>query len=633
MFSRAWVGRTVLLGLILLGCFLFSSAQDPTGSKKVRFGGGYDSLEPAQQELVQKWHGEYEAITGRSIDAKLSYDNLPLATRTTFDAVTHALLSTKLTDGATGRPLGNALSLVQLVESVHGEINKARGDQQYRIYVLLSDHALETLYKCKEFKRVGDNTIYHIGYPINFRQQGGAPSIQISVTRTGYRADIDVDYRPSSGPRALINGHLTSANSDVRAGKNYVNHVRRWAGLGDWWRSLFGITSTIPPQEISALSSGNTPPRLKGSIPVQDAVNDFFKAWLLEDKPEQALGYISVKALACVAEFPGAGNSKQSLVRLRIYKRMNEVNQVFGQISNLDQVMQGVVIPAPDGVPMLQNYGRLFSLQRIPDDVAREMDCRIRQNMALAAPIPSAGRRIGDFYNAITIIGRKEKGTKGQILSQVWTREENAWKIVSWQMENPFDAGKRATQVARTPDPKPAMNPADPALLNQVQSFLSDWLLQKKYNSLPSYFASEALPCAAIAENHHRVNDQQEHADLRKWLVDIASEAGQAKRLAQTIKGVPFEHMHMREVSHPDQDAYLMARISDDLATMDGCSARERGIRLAPNVATGDPIFDSNTYQISFQLLEGGEQAGTVQFNWAIRDGGWKIIAFDLLTD
>jgi hypothetical protein len=88
MFSRAWVGRTVLLGLILLGCSLLSSAQDPTGSKKLRFGGGYDSLEPAQQELVQKWHGEYEAITGRSIDARLGYDNLPLATRTTFDAVT-----------------------------------------------------------------------------------------------------------------------------------------------------------------------------------------------------------------------------------------------------------------------------------------------------------------------------------------------------------------------------------------------------------------------------------------------------------------------------------------------------------------------------------------------------------------
>ncbi len=387
-------------------------------------------------------------------------------------------------------------------------------------------------------------------------------------------------------------------------------------------------------QEISALSSGNTPPRLKGSIPVQDAVNDFFKAWLLEDKPEQALGYISVKALACVAEFPGAGNSKQSLVRLRIYKRMKEANQVFGDISNLDQVMQGVVIPAPDGVPMLQNYGRLFSLQRIPDDVAREMDCRIRQNMALAAPIPSAGRRIGDFYNAITIIGRKEKGTKGQILSQVWTREENAWKIVSWQMENPFDAGKRATQVARTPAPKPAMNPADPALLNRVQSFLSDWLLQKKYNTLPSYFASEALPCAAIAENHHRVNDQQEHADLRKWLVDIASEAGQAKRLAQTIKGVPFEHMHMQG-SIPSRSRRLsyganFRRPGDDGWVLPPESEAFDLLRTSP------PAIRSSIripIKSRFNYWREASRPAQSQFNWAIRDGGWKIIAFDLLTD
>src|SRR4029453_9557742 len=130
---------------------------------------------PTQKELVQKWHGEKEAITGPNIDAKISYDNLPLSTRTTFDAVTDALLKTKLTDGATGKPLGNALDIVKLVESVHGEINKTRGDQKSRILRFLSDTALELIYQSKEFKRVGDNTIYPIGYPINFRQQGGVP--------------------------------------------------------------------------------------------------------------------------------------------------------------------------------------------------------------------------------------------------------------------------------------------------------------------------------------------------------------------------------------------------------------------------------------------------------------------------
>jgi hypothetical protein len=633
MFAKGLLARLVLLSILLLGLLPGAFAQSPGGDVKLRFGGGYDSLQPQQQDLVRKWHGEYEAITGRQIDPKLSYDNLALSTRTTFDAVTHALLRTKLTDGSTGASLGDALQVVKLVESVHGEINRARGDQQYRIYVLLNDNALDLLYRSKEFKRVGDNTVYHLGYPINFRQQGGAPSIQISVTRTGYRGDIDVDYRSSGGPQALVNGHLTSANSDVRAGKNYVNHVRRWQGLGDWWRSLFGLTTTIPPQEITALSSGNMPPRLRGSIPVQDAINDFFKAWLLEEKPEHSLGYISIKALACIAEFPGGGNPKSSLVRLRIYKRMKEANQMFGDISNLDQVMQGVVIPAPGGIPLNQDYGRLFSLQRIPDEVARDMDCRIRQNLDLAAPIPRASRRVGDFYNAITILGRKEKGTAGQILSQVWTREEGAWKLVSWQMENPFANAKPGTDVAQA-QPKTHLEPGDPALLNQVQGFLGDWLLHKKYDALQSYFAPEALPCTELeTQNHRHVHDRMQRAELRKWLAEIADEAGSHKRVSQVIKTVPFGHPHMQEVSHPDEDSFLMTRISDDLAVMDGCTARARGVRLAPQVATGDPVFDSKTYQIAFQLRKGDAQTGTLTFNWALRESSWKIISFDLLTD
>lgn len=632
MFLKWPPARFVRFLVLVCGLFLVAFAQNPV-DLKLRFGGGFDSLEPEQQDLVRKWHGEYESITGRQIDPKLSYDNLPLATRTTFDAVTHALLRTKLTDGSTGASLGNALQVVKLVESVHGEINKARGDEQYRIYALLNDNALELLYRSKEFKRVGDNTIYHIGYPINFRQQGGAPSIQISVTRTGYRADIDVDYRSSGGPQALVNGHLTSANSDVRAGKNYLNHVRRWQGLGDWWRSLFGLTSTIPPQEIAALSSGNMPPRLRGSIPVQAAIDDFFKAWLVEKKPELSLGYISIKALACIAEFPGGGNPKSSLVRLRIYKRLKDTNEMFGDISDLDQVMQGVVMSAPGGVPVAQEYGRLFSLQRIPDDVAREMDCRIRQNMTLAAPIPRATRRIGDFYNAITILGRKEKGTSGQILSQVWTREEGAWKLVSWQMENPFTNLKPGTAVAES-QPKGRLDPGDPALVNRVQSFLADWLLYKKYDALQSYFAPEALPCTELeTENHRHVHDRMQRAELRKWLSEIADEAGTHKKVSQAIKSVPFGHPHMQEVSHPDESSYLMTRISDELALMEGCTARSRGTRLAPEVATGEPAFASQNYQIAFQLQKGNAQTGTLTFNWALREGIWEITSFDLLTD
>ena len=76
-----------------------------------------------------------------------------------------------------------------------------RGDHHFRIYVLLKPDALDRLYRSREFKRTRDRTIFHIGYPINFRQQGGAPSMQVSLTRTGRRADININSdRPAARP-------------------------------------------------------------------------------------------------------------------------------------------------------------------------------------------------------------------------------------------------------------------------------------------------------------------------------------------------------------------------------------------------------------------------------------------------
>ena len=53
-----------------------------------------------------------------------------------FEAVTHALHTTSLTDKQ-GRRLGNALDLVETLETAHGKIPRARGDLQFRIYVVL----------------------------------------------------------------------------------------------------------------------------------------------------------------------------------------------------------------------------------------------------------------------------------------------------------------------------------------------------------------------------------------------------------------------------------------------------------------------------------------------------------------
>ena len=77
----------------------------------------------------------------------------------------------------------------------------------------------DTLARSQEFKRGADNTVFHRGYPTSYRQQGGTPSIQISIAPDGRRADMSgLPLLEFSG--GLFNGHLTDANSDVRAGNN-----------------------------------------------------------------------------------------------------------------------------------------------------------------------------------------------------------------------------------------------------------------------------------------------------------------------------------------------------------------------------------------------------------------------------
>ncbi len=104
--------------------------------------------------------------------------------------------------------------------------------------------------RSREFKRAMDNSVYHKGYPFNYRERRGTPSIQVSVALDGRQADVDVDYRSSMFPVMLFNGHLSSSNSDVRAGNNVDRHDGQWSGLQDWWRSFFGVDLTSAPDGV-----------------------------------------------------------------------------------------------------------------------------------------------------------------------------------------------------------------------------------------------------------------------------------------------------------------------------------------------------------------------------------------------
>jgi hypothetical protein len=617
----------VPLSLAQIGGEQSAVAGDPPSASS----GNYEALSPQQRALVLEWHQEYEKITGTHVDPETSYDSLNPSVRTTFEAVTNALLKTNLTD-ENGQSMGNALSLVKLIESVHGKIPDTRGDQQFRIYVLLTDDAVDKLYKCREFKRIGDNTVYHIGYPINFRQQGGVPSIQVSVTRTGLRADIDVDYRSSSGPMALVNGHLSSANSDVRAGGNYFVHTKRWTGFGDWWRGLFGISAQIPKADLVALSSQYIKPKVDDSKPVNDAAADFFKSWLIDQRPQISLSYISVKANACIAQFGAGESAREGLIRLRTYQHMKNINQRIGKVDSLDEVLHGTVILGEGAQPVVQPDGSIFSVSQLPNDVARSLDCRVTQGLHLAEALPHASRTYGHYYGVSTVLRSKDKKTPGQLIYLIFAREEKSWRIVSWYLENPFQLpqapkkkGADTLLAASQPDLQ------RPRLVYALNTLLEDWLVKENFTEAAQYFAPESFACAKLESGSARAsNSPATAAQLEKWLAQVAGVVPNGADLEASIQDVSYDPSQKLRVSHPHTHAYVLVEVPDDLARMSSCSFRSSGEAVSRNASTGAATYDLNTFQSTFEPKHRSGDRGAIVLTWARRNDKWKVVAFHI---
>ena len=144
----------------------------------------YPNLDPVQRALFDKYAESYKARTGRTDSPQELFDRQTVSQQTTFDAVTHALMKSKLT-AADGSDLGSPLDLIDNIDRVAGQYAGGGSDQQFRLYVQLKDGSREVLEKSQQFFRDHENTVYHAGYPHSYRQTGKEPNIQFSLSADG----------------------------------------------------------------------------------------------------------------------------------------------------------------------------------------------------------------------------------------------------------------------------------------------------------------------------------------------------------------------------------------------------------------------------------------------------------------
>jgi hypothetical protein len=615
-----------------------SQPKDQTQDGKEGFGGSFKSLNPEQQKLVVNLVQAHARATKTQLDPEKVYDAARQSIRSTFDAVTHALWKTKMT-GPDGKSLGTALDLIDAVEDIAGEVPEARGDRQFRIYVYLKSNTIQTLDASQEFKREKDNTHYHFGFPICFRLLGGPPSIQCSISRDGKRGDFDVDYRSSSFPSALVNGHLSAANSDVRAGDNLDRHDGRWSGLAGWWQGLFGLPlqSSSTPEETTSQTVIPLNPRVSEKEGLDTAVHDFLTSWIIEQKPNLAVAYLSPRSFPCVEEMASERGKplERGIVKPQLMIRMAAFNNKVGKPAKVEDVLENVKSWNPRFKPVKNRYESQFLLFSVPNDFAAAADCAERNAVEPAPAKKEPSKKYGDYFGSAFRL--KAGDSKGSTVYFLWSKEGNYWKIVALKTADEADPKMVATTAsAATPKvpPMPRVN-GDPKLIQAVQQFLSAWFLKQEYETALSFLSPKSYVCLDFSGDAAKKGLGPEQA--RRAVLDGFEKGAQAigkkAKLEDAIQAVPAQHELLKAVTHKYENAYSLTSLPDGMAEDRMCSSADRGKGKGTELDDPRNKTYGHYYVSSFELKVSGREPAALHCLWGLEDGSWKILAWKVISD
>jgi hypothetical protein len=609
--------RRRAVGLLFLLVLLGHSIQ----ADQRAFGGSFEELRPEQQRLVIDTVSRFNTATGQSLDPQSVYDGARISIRSTFEAVTQALSTTKLT-ARSGEQRGNALELIDVVEDVAGEVPGARGDLQFRIYAVMKPGAIATLEDSNEFFRDKDNRRYHKGFPVCFRMPG-IPSIQVSLTRDGTRADIDVDYRSPKFPQALVNGHLRASNSDVRAGNNGDTHNRRWSGLSQWWKMLFGFdfgqeAGKSEPETVAGIPSS---PRTTSKQSLDTAVHDFLSAWLLEAQPRFAVPYFSRRSYACFeAISESQGNPLPAgVARYEILNSMARYAQAIGPVQKLGDVVGPVKLWDSAFQPYKNRYDSEFTIFAIPTDVAESEEC---SGGPVENKASNTKQKYGEYFGSA--FRMRDRNLNEGTLYLVWTRQYGKWQIVDVRYRELDAPGLSASKDVKLPEEKVELAevPGDLQANQAVHDFLAAWLLRGDFKSASSFVSPIAYAC---------FDPPLEPAQGKQALISALSEVRKTlgPRAALTNYMEPFvpEDSSFRLVTHREQDAFAILSLPRSAAEGFLCGKEQK-----PADASAPDQTYGRYYVASFRMRVLDGEPAALYTLWTQQEHGWKIVAWQLIA-
>jgi hypothetical protein len=605
-----------LLGVLL--ALEISATQEPPR----RFGGVYSELDARRRQLIDDWLARFAKVTGQKLDARAFYDDiLSLSTKTTFEAVTHALLTTALTD-ASGEKFGDGLALIERVDTVKGEVSGASSDRQFRMYVRLTADARAQLERSREFKRGMDNAVYHKGYPLNYREQRGTPSIQVSIAHDGRQADVDVDYRSSSFPVNLFNGHLSASNSDVRAGNNADRHAERWTGFRNWWRSFLGVRLEKAPDDTGDSAAVGVLPKVPraGKKDIEAMVSDFLHAWLVEGDIVAAMGYVSERSYACLAEdAPDPSAFDRGLAPFQIMVNLKAAREALGNPTSLEGLTTGVRLTVPGLRVVTQPHHAQFVLYDVRDDIATRFDCASR----LTPGAPTQARAYGRHFGATFRVASQGKDAA---IALLWAKEDGYWRIVSWQTAPEPD---ETPAPPTPPEPTAARIGADLPLVHAAHEFMESWLIRKDYDAAFRFLSTRSYACYDVVRGPDRPassSPDDAASKTRASLERVGQWVGAPGSLEAIVEAADPLHPSIRVMDQPYSRTFSLTSFPTALADVVECDARARGATPPDPL----PLAYGDAFGMTFRFRTQGGDAPVLRLLWRKDGDAWRIRAYDV---
>ncbi len=619
--------------LVILGLPCLAAAQSARETTP-DFSGSYTSLLPYQKRLVDDWFRRFSETIGKPVSPEEGYNHLPVSAKTTFSAVTHALTRTKLTDQSGKTLESSAVSIIDKVDSVAGDLPGTRGDMQFRIYVQLRSGTQDLLSRSREFGRRSDNAIYHKGYPICFRSNTGTPSIQVSMSRDGKRADIDVDYRSSKFPAFLLNGHLSASNSDVRAGDNDDRHNRTWAGLQNWWRSLLGLPLLA---QTASVQQGEVPisqtPKTRDSEKPEAAVYDFLSSWLVEQKPNEAMAYVAPSCYACL-DVESGQTSDRGMARYKLLLAMMEANKRLGKVSSLEKVSRGIRLAGERIRAIQQPHHAQFVLYEVREDLAEQFLCPNQLDPSLISQKALHSKDFGKYVGAVFEL--KSQDQTSRTLALLWAREGGYWKLASYDVDPVWTRSQVPNLQTATVEAAPSLTvvAGDSQMVKAATQFLETWLVHGQVDQAFQQVSNRCYDCYNVYrdEGKPKAQSAEEAARLlRQGMEAIAQKVGNPKTLADGLEAPEPQHEDLKLVKHPAGNAFMIVSLPDYMAEAADCSRLSAAEQLRFVPPAGEKKY-GNYYATGFRFRIAGPEASVLWLVWGKEQGSWKVLSYAVMT-